>query len=154
MHTTKLPLHRPSLALPAQWRLEEPSMLPMIPMATTHTCETPVLCSLDSEDCLPSTYNRGYKFYPFTQDQGFNPQTCASACTAQSEYNQQHPAADGTYQICAFFNAYVLSDNGVPQGLYCSLYNETWGPSYATNYGQYRDSDHYTVSDSYSYTLE
>ena len=53
-----------------------------------------------------------------------------------------------------FFNAYVLSENGVPQGLYCSLYNETWGPSYATNYGQYRGNDEYSVSDSYSYSVE
>lgn len=52
-----------------------------------------------------------------------------------------------------FFNAYVLSENAVPQGLYCSMYNETWGPSYGTNYGQYRGSDRYTVSESYSYTL-
>ena len=52
-----------------------------------------------------------------------------------------------------FFNAYVLSKNGIPQGLYCSFYNQTWDPSYATNYGQYHGSDHYTVSDSYSYIL-
>ena len=51
-----------------------------------------------------------------------------------------------------FFNAYVLSENAIPQGLYCSMYNETWGPSYGTNYGQYRGSDRYTVSESYSYT--
>ena len=50
-----------------------------------------------------------------------------------------------------FFNAYVLSKNGVPQGLYCSMYNQTWSPDYATNYGQYRGSDRYTVSESYNY---
>ena len=51
-----------------------------------------------------------------------------------------------------FFNAYVLSKDGMPQGLYCSMYNQTWGPSYGTNYGQYRGSDRYTVSESYSYS--
>lgn len=57
-----------------------------------------------------------------------------------------------THILQVFFNAYVLSENAIPQGLYCSLYNETWGPSYGTNYGQYRGSDRYTVSESYSYT--
>ena len=52
-----------------------------------------------------------------------------------------------------FFNAYVLSKNGIAQGLYCSFYNQTWDASYATNYGQYRGSDRYTVSRSYSYFL-
>lgn len=50
-----------------------------------------------------------------------------------------------------FFNAYVLSKNSVPQGLYCSMYNQTWAPEYATNYGQWRGSDRYTVSESYLY---
>ncbi|MCJ1458623.1 hypothetical protein MMC28_008997 [Mycoblastus sanguinarius] len=96
----------------------------------------------------------GYQFFPFSQSQGYTPQTCADACTAQTTYDSQHPAADGTYESCIFFNAYVLSQNGVPQGLYCSMYNETWAPSYGTNYGQYRGSDRYTVSQSYSYSLE
>lgn len=95
----------------------------------------------------------GYQFFPFSQSQGYTPSTCASACTTQTGYNSRHPAADGSFQTCAFFNAYVLSQNAIPQGLYCSLYNETWAPSYATNYGQTRGSDRYTVSESYSYTL-
>lgn len=96
----------------------------------------------------------GYKFFPFSQSQGYDPQTCASACDVQTAYNSRHPAADGTYQTCVFFNAYVLSEDGIPQGLYCSLYNETWAPSYATNRGQYRGSMRYTVSRSYSYSLK
>ena len=95
----------------------------------------------------------GYKYFPFSQTQGYTPSTCASACTSQTGYNSRHPASDGTYQTCAFFNAYVLSENGIPQGLYCSLYNETWAPSYATNYGQSRGNDRYTVSRSYGYSL-
>ncbi|MCJ1229605.1 hypothetical protein MMC12_006274 [Toensbergia leucococca] len=95
----------------------------------------------------------GYQYFPFSQTQGFTPQTCADACTTQTQYNSQTPAADCSYEPCVFFNAYVLSDNGVPQGLYCTLYNETWGPSYATNYGQTRGSDEYAVSDSYSYSV-
>lgn len=95
----------------------------------------------------------GYKYHPFSQTQGYDPSTCAADCTSQTAYDSRHPAADGSYQTCVFFNAYVLSLNSVPQGLYCSLYNQTWIPSYATNYGQYRGSDRYTVSRSYSYSL-
>ncbi|MCJ1485749.1 hypothetical protein MMC06_005924 [Schaereria dolodes] len=95
----------------------------------------------------------GYQFFPFSQSQGYDPSTCAQACELQTTYNSQHPNADGSYQTCTFFNAYVLSEDAVPQGLYCSLYNETWGPSYATNYGQTRGSDRYTVSRSYSYAV-
>lgn len=94
----------------------------------------------------------GYQFFPFSQSQGYDPQTCADACNAQTTYDSQHPAADGSYMSCVFFNAYVLSENSIPQGLYCSMYNETWAPSYGTNYGQYSGSDRYTVSESYSYT--
>lgn len=95
----------------------------------------------------------GYKFHAFSQAQGYDPSTCAVDCNAQTAYNKRHPAADGSYQTCVFFNAYVLSMNGVPQGLYCSMYTQVWAASYATNYGQYRGTDRYTVSRSYSYSL-
>ncbi|KAI5250425.1 hypothetical protein E4T43_00013 [Aureobasidium subglaciale] len=94
----------------------------------------------------------GFKYYPFSQRQGYTPGTCASACNAQTAYNKAHPAKDGSYKTCAFFNSYVLSKNGVPQGLYCSMYSQTWAASYGTNYGQYRGSDRYTVSESYGYS--
>ena len=42
----------------------------------------------------------GDKFYPFSQSQGYTPSTCAAACSAQTAYNQAHPAADGSYQTC------------------------------------------------------
>ncbi|KAI4275755.1 MAG: hypothetical protein LQ337_002997 [Flavoplaca oasis] len=95
----------------------------------------------------------GYEFHAFSQSQGYDPSTCAVDCNAQIAYNKRHPAADGSYPSCVFFNAYVLSMNGVPQGLYCSLYTQVWAASYATNYGQYRGTDRYTVSRSYSYSL-
>ncbi|KAL8973017.1 MAG: hypothetical protein Q9183_000224 [Haloplaca sp. 2 TL-2023] len=95
----------------------------------------------------------GHRYFPFSQSQGYDPSVCAAACNAQTGYNSRHPNADGTYETCSFFNAYVLSQNAIPQGLYCSLYSKTWAPSYATNRGQYRGSDRYTVSRSYSYTL-
>lgn len=73
----------------------------------------------------------GYKYYPFSQDQGYTPQTCAAACQSTTQYNQKHPDSTGFYQSCIQFNSYILSKNGTPLGLYCSMYNETWGPSYA-----------------------
>ncbi|KAL9136180.1 MAG: hypothetical protein Q9175_002613 [Cornicularia normoerica] len=74
----------------------------------------------------------GYQYFPFSQSQGYDPQTCADACDAQTTYDTQHPAADGSFKSCVFFNAYVLSENSIPQGLYCSMYNQTWGPSIVT----------------------
>ncbi|KAH0423407.1 hypothetical protein CcaCcLH18_12189 [Colletotrichum camelliae] len=83
----------------------------------------------------------------------YNPGQCASACQATTAYNSRHPRSDGTYDTCSFFNAYVLSLNGAPQGTYCSMYTTTWGKQYSTNYGQYRGSDRYTVSQSYGFSL-
>jgi len=95
----------------------------------------------------------GYQYFPFSQSQGYDPSFCAQACTAQTQYNSEHPDLDGAFQTCTFFNAYVLSQDSIPQGLYCSLYSQSWAPGYADNYGQTRGSDRYTVSRSYSYTL-
>ncbi|KAL9001503.1 MAG: hypothetical protein Q9169_000078 [Polycauliona sp. 2 TL-2023] len=95
----------------------------------------------------------GYKYLPFSQSQGYDPASCATACNAQTGYNSRHPNADGSYATCSYFNSYVLSQNAVPQGLYCSLYSKVWTPNYATNRGQYRGSDRFTVSRSYSYSL-
>ncbi|MCJ1249366.1 hypothetical protein MMC30_006589 [Trapelia coarctata] len=96
----------------------------------------------------------GYQFFPFSQSQGLDMKSCTDACTKQTGYNSRHPKSDCTYNPCTFVNGYVLSKNGVPQGLYCSMYSQTWDPSYAKNYGQYRGSDHYSVSYSYSYSVQ
>ncbi|KAJ9666778.1 hypothetical protein H2201_003182 [Coniosporium apollinis] len=95
----------------------------------------------------------GSRYFPFFQDQGYTPSTCAEACVEQTAYNKRHPRSDGTYQTCAFFNSYVLSKNGVPQSLSCSLYDQSWDASYGKNYGQHRGNDKYTVSQSYSYAV-
>lgn len=42
----------------------------------------------------------GYQFFPFSQSQGYDPQTCADACDAQTLYDSQHPAADGSFMSC------------------------------------------------------
>ncbi|KAL1301534.1 hypothetical protein AAFC00_005775 [Neodothiora populina] len=95
-----------------------------------------------------------YQYFPFSQKQGYTPQTCAAGCKTITEENSKNPKKDGSYQSCVQFNSYVLSKNGTPLGLYCSFYADVWGPQYADNYGQYRGSDRYTVSQSYSYCLE
>jgi hypothetical protein len=83
----------------------------------------------------------------------YNPNQCASACLATNQYSHKHPRSDGTYDACNFFNSYVLSKNGDPQGTYCAMYTGTWAKSYSTNYGQYRGSDRYTVGQSYGWTM-
>jgi hypothetical protein len=83
----------------------------------------------------------------------YDPSQCASACLATNQYSHKHPRSDGTYDPCNFFNSYVLSKNGDPQGTYCSMYTGTWAKSYSTNYGQYRGPDRYTVGQSYGWTI-
>ncbi|KAK1467989.1 hypothetical protein CCUS01_06947 [Colletotrichum cuscutae] len=85
-------------------------------------------------------------------DGPFDPKLCAAACTAQSEYNVAHPPANAPAQTCQFFNTFFVLKNGVPEGQYCSLYSKSWDNSYAVNNGQWRGSDHYTISYSFSYT--
>ncbi|KAG9733637.1 hypothetical protein KCU75_g18099, partial [Aureobasidium melanogenum] len=85
----------------------------------------------------------------------FSIQACADYCSAQTAYNVKHPASDGSPpRICSFFNTYMLYLNNAstPQGQYCTLYTEIWDSSYATNKGQYRGSDRYFVS--YSFTFK
>ena len=42
----------------------------------------------------------GYQFFPFSQSQGYDPQTCADACNVQTAYDSRHPAVDGSYMAC------------------------------------------------------
>lgn len=75
----------------------------------------------------------------------FDPSLCAAACSAQSDYNRAYPAADGSFKTCQFYNTYMLIKNGGSGQQICALYSNTWDASYATNVGQYRGSDHYTI---------
>ncbi|KAG9614012.1 hypothetical protein KCV04_g16668, partial [Aureobasidium melanogenum] len=95
----------------------------------------------------------GVRVQPFSEDQEYDPSVCATACTSQTAYNKAHPASDGSYQTCRFFNSWVQSKDGVAYEQHCGLYNQTWSPQYATNYGQYQGNSRITVSRSYSYSL-
>ncbi|KAL8793126.1 MAG: hypothetical protein Q9195_004238 [Heterodermia aff. obscurata] len=55
----------------------------------------------------PSGY-LGYQFFPFSQSQGYDPATCASACTQQTTYNSQHPGSDGSFQTCVSHHTTVV----------------------------------------------
>ena len=88
----------------------------------------------------------------------WNVDQCAQFCDAQTQYNLATAPSDGTpAKVCKFFNTYLLTAkmaNGqiVPQGQYCSLYTEAWPIKYATNGGQWRGQDQYTVDYSFGYS--
>lgn len=87
----------------------------------------------------------------------WNVNQCSQYCDAQTKYNLATAPKDGTpAKVCKFFNTYLLTAkmaNGqiVPQGQYCSLYTEAWPIKYATNGGQWRGQDQYTVDYSFGY---
>ncbi|KAK0655074.1 hypothetical protein B0T16DRAFT_450816 [Cercophora newfieldiana] len=73
----------------------------------------------------------GFKYFA----ESFVPEMCAAACTSTTNYNRKHPDSNGEYMECKFFVAYVLYENDVAQGLYCSMYTREYDASYATNKG-------------------
>ena len=100
-------------------------------------------------DCNGKDTYLGYKLFTGTP---FDPRLCSAACDAQTVYNFAYPPSDGTKpKACLFFNTYLLSMNGINQGQYCSMYTQAWGTKYATNDGQWRGTDHYTISYSFAF---
>lgn len=100
-------------------------------------------------DCNDRDTYMGYKLF---NENAFDPRLCSAACDAQSAYNIANPPSDGSSpKLCKFFNTYILSKNGVGQGQFCSMYTEQWASIYATNKGQTRGSDKYTISFSFMY---
>lgn len=86
-------------------------------------------------------------------DTPFDPALCAAACTATSQFNLEHPPSDGSEpRTCNFFNTFILLMNGQVQGQYCSMYTRAWDNSYATNNGQWRGEDHFTIQYSFTYS--
>ncbi|KAF2737647.1 hypothetical protein EJ04DRAFT_487589 [Polyplosphaeria fusca] len=78
----------------------------------------------------------------FGDGKPFDAARCAAACEAETQFNIDHL---NSRSICRFFNTYIMYKNGQSQGQYCALYNTTWDGSYATNDGQWRGNDHWTV---------
>lgn len=98
----------------------------------------------------------GYKFFSFNDVQTFanGVIACTSACTKQTQYNAEHPPSTGKPAVCNQVVVYILNDNGSPQGIYCSMYTESWDPKYATNVGQYRGSDYWSVTSAFSFITD
>ncbi|KAN0108500.1 hypothetical protein V8E51_008242 [Hyaloscypha variabilis] len=97
----------------------------------------------------------GTKFFTFDKIQSYEAgvEACTAACTAQTAYNSRHPpAAPAKPNVCNQVVVYVLSDNNQPQGVQCAMYSESWASNYATNLGQYRGSDYWSVTQAYAYT--
>ncbi|KAF2835214.1 hypothetical protein M501DRAFT_942411, partial [Patellaria atrata CBS 101060] len=120
------------------------------PPATNFTTPVPLPGAINAPLYNGVDTYMGVKIYP---DGPYDPSQCAAACQAQTAYNKRH-ATDGIYKPCNFFNSYILSKSNAPLGTYCSFYSRSWGEEYATNFGQWRDSVRYDVSDSYGYSLE
>lgn len=95
------------------------------------------------------TYN-GMRLF---NDNPYDPALCAAACKAQTQYDVDHKAADGSFKPCNFFTSYVLTKNDVPLGTYCALYTEAWGKEYAVNTGFYSGADTYKVKKAASYKV-
>lgn len=102
-------------------------------------------------DCNNQGSYMGYQL--FTQG-AFDAKLCAVACQQTNKYALEHPPANGKPSLCRYFNTYILLKNGVSQGQYCSMYTQEWDASYATNNGQYRGEDHYTIQYSFGFTDE
>ncbi|KAL9593716.1 MAG: hypothetical protein Q9219_007419 [cf. Caloplaca sp. 3 TL-2023] len=97
-------------------------------------------------DCNKRETYMGAKLFT---NMAFDTALCAAACSAQSAYNLRHPPANGPAQTCQFYNTYAMYKNDVYQGQYCTMYNQTWDAKYATNKGQTRGGDRYTIQYSY-----
>ncbi|CAN9310522.1 unnamed protein product [Alternaria sp. RS040] len=84
----------------------------------------------------------------------FNAKLCATACKETTKWALEDPPTEGKPRLCRYFNTYILLQNGVSQGQYCSMYTQEWDASFATNDGQYRGDDHYTIQYSFGFTDE
>jgi len=66
------------------------------------------------DDCQNTETYMGYVLF---KDTPFDVRLCAAACTARTKYNrsQNNPRA------CNFWNTYMLLQDGIAQGQFCSL---------------------------------
>lgn len=76
---------------------------------------------LDAAAINAPSESNSYMGVKIFTDGPFDPQLCAAACRAQTEYNLEHPDADGSSEFCEFFNTYLLLKNGIVEAQYCAL---------------------------------
>ncbi|KAK7995178.1 hypothetical protein PG990_013951 [Apiospora arundinis] len=81
--------------------------------------------------------------YPISSTSLYQPEKCTKACADQASYERQHPTPG---------KAPPHLPNGVAQSQVCSMYTQQWDSSKATNFGQKRGNDQYTITFSLAYT--
>lgn len=100
-------------------------------------------------DCTNTWSYLGYKLL---QTGSVDPRLCATACDAQTAYNQKHPASDSKVVACNAFGSYILTKNNATgsyqQGQMCTFYTANWDKKFATNTASF---DH-TIGAKYNYT--
>ena len=89
----------------------------------------------------------------FPQDTSYDPNICAMACKAKSDYNVRHAQAGVQPRICRFFVSYTVLKDGADPLFTCTYYTQPWDKSYAVNAGSTRSGVKYTNRDSAGYTL-
>ncbi|KAK3354410.1 hypothetical protein B0H65DRAFT_448290 [Neurospora tetraspora] len=81
-----------------------------------------------------------------------NPEQCTTSCDTITGYNKAHPAADGSYTSCNLVISYLVSNNGVFEGIQCDLYTHefvlpslTLGDGNTIGYAYVRDPSLFTT---------
>ena len=73
----------------------------------------------------------------FPQSQPYDPSVCAAACNAKTAFDVEHGLpSTANPDLCEFFVAYILYENGNNGVFTCTYYTSAWDNSYATNNGQ------------------
>ncbi|EOD50433.1 hypothetical protein UCRNP2_2792 [Neofusicoccum parvum UCRNP2] len=95
-----------------------------------------------------------YQYIDHNDQSAFDPAICAADCQENTAYNKLH-SGGGSYTACNTFNAYIPLKNGVAQGTRCVLYSQIVSniAQKATNTGETRGNDVFTIAGSYVYTL-
>ncbi|KAI9641482.1 hypothetical protein NHQ30_010290 [Ciborinia camelliae] len=100
----------------------------------------------------------GQSFFPGP----YNPGVCATYAKAQNAKNLSLVSwwMQMVYQFlnyapykCKFFNAYLLSKDGQPQGTYCSLFAQSYSPSQATYSPGVQAGSTWSISQSFSFDI-
>jgi len=110
------------------------------------------------KNCSGSVHNHGstcigQKFFPGP----FDVSVCASYASAQNAKNK-NVFASWWAQLtgynpskCNFFNAYMLKQNGVAKGTYCSLFAQQYDPTQATYQPGWSNGKYWGVESSWSF---
>jgi hypothetical protein len=126
----------------------------LLPMQTegngfTDPIALPDAAIISPNDCNGDNSYLGYENVG-TANATFDHSLCLAACTRKTNYALAHPPKNGAApQLCKFYNTYLLMRNGTSTGQVCAMYSQSWDASYATNVGQYRGVNKYTISQSW-----